>query len=110
MSLCPYGMAAEQNILPLVKLFAGQVEMAAAETAAGKDLARRYDIQVFSAYIFATEFARGLRFERVRHMVIDRLCRQPQQNPASGGQVRLAGKCPLRQRGSAVPANLRRGG
>ena len=72
MSLCPYGMAAEQNILPLVKLFAGQVEMAAAETAAGKDLARRYDIQVFSAYIFATEFARGLHFERVRHMVVEK--------------------------------------
>ena len=72
MSLYPYGMAAEQNILPLLKRSEGRVAMAAAEIAAGKDFARRYDIQVFPAYIFATEFTRGLRFERVLHMVVEK--------------------------------------
>ena len=69
LSPCPYSIGHRTKILPLTKGSAGQFATAAAATAAGKDFAPRYDIQVFPAYIFATEFTRSLRFWRVLHTV-----------------------------------------
>ncbi len=44
------------------------VETASLEAPTGKNLAHRYDIQVFPAYIFAAGLARSPRFERMRDL------------------------------------------
>ena len=48
-----------------------RVQTASLDTPPGEELARRYGIEAFPAYIFDERFARSARFPRVRHMVAE---------------------------------------
>lgn len=66
-SICDTG----EFLRTTAELFPGtQVETYDLGTTAGADLARKYGIQVFPAYIFGAGFAGSPRFSRVRHMVL----------------------------------------